>query len=60
MKLPRNVIELVAKRFLGWVISKDVYLVNYHSKKRVIKIINLDYKAEKYIKIKTDELSEFL
>ncbi|WP_299218503.1 nicotinate-nucleotide adenylyltransferase [uncultured Aquimarina sp.] len=61
VKLPRNVIEAVTKRFPGWVIAKDVYLVNYHSEKGVTKKYKLRLQnGKKRIKVKTDEFGKFL
>ncbi|MFD2562739.1 nicotinate-nucleotide adenylyltransferase [Aquimarina rubra] len=60
-RLPRNIMEAVTKRFPGWEITKDVYLVNYHSENGVTKKYKLRLQnGKKRIKVKTDEFGKFL
>lgn len=59
--LPKDVSKAVAKRFPGWAISKDVYLVHYNdksgaSKKYKITLTNGDQR----IKVKVDEKGNFI
>lgn len=59
--LPKNVSKAVAKRFPGWAISKDVYLVHYNdqtgaSKKYKITLSN----GDKRMKVKLDEKGNFI
>jgi len=59
--LPKNVSKAVAKRFPGWAISKDVYLVHYSdqtgaSKKYKITLSN----GDKRMKVKLDEKGNFI
>ena len=62
VKLPKEVLDAVTKRFPNWFIVKDAYMVNYHSDKGVTKkqykidLIN----GEKNISVKTDEKGNFL
>ena len=62
VKLPKEVLDAVIKRFPYWFIVHDVYMVNYHSDKGAAK---KQYKmeltnGEKKIKVKTDENGDFL
>ena len=59
--LPKDVAGAIAKRFPGWTISKDIYLVNYHdakgaNKKYKVTLINGDER----IKVKMDAEGNFL
>ena len=59
--LPRAVIEAVAKKFPEWVISKDVYLVNYQDAKGATKRYKLVLEnGDKRMRVKTDENGNFL
>ncbi len=59
--LPRAVAEAVAKRFPGWTIAEDVYLVNYHEAKGASKKYKLLLEnGDKRMRIKTDEKGNFL
>ncbi len=62
VKLPDMVMKSVMKRFPGWTVTKDLYLVNYHDKKGVTKKM---YKlrlenGDQLIKVKTDDEGNFL
>jgi hypothetical protein len=62
IKPPKAVAKSVAKRFPGWQIYKDSYLVSYHEKKGVTKKY---YKlilenGTKRIRVKTDEKGQFI
>lgn len=61
INIPKAVRESVAKRFPQWVISRDVYLVNYHeatgAKKRYKLLLE---NGDKRIRVQTDENGEFL
>jgi len=59
--LPMSVAKSVTKRFPGWTISKDVYLVNYHHKKGVDKKYKLTLEnGDKRMRIKSDAEGNFL
>ncbi|MDH3322294.1 MAG: nicotinate-nucleotide adenylyltransferase [Flavobacteriaceae bacterium] len=60
--VPKSVAKSVAKRFPGWTIYKDVYLVNYHKDAGVTK---QEYKltlenGDKRMKVKTDKDGNFI
>ncbi|GAA4272764.1 nicotinate-nucleotide adenylyltransferase [Aquimarina gracilis] len=62
VKLPVSVSQSIQKRFPGWNVTKDVYLVNFHDKKGVTKKM---YKlrlenGDKLIRVKTDDEGNFL
>lgn len=64
VKLPRAVIESVAKTYPDWVFTKDIYLVNYHERGTTGKItkkykITLENNDQK-IRVKVDENGNFL
>ena len=59
--LPNDVIDAVSKRFPGWAISKDVYLIDYKEglgsgKKYKLTLEN----GDKRIKVKTDANGTFM
>ncbi|NJB70397.1 hypothetical protein GGR42_000859 [Saonia flava] len=61
INVPEVVRNSVYKRFPGWMISKDVYLVNYHQEKGAnrrykLKLVN----GDKTLRVKTDEDGNFL
>ncbi|CAM4024247.1 hypothetical protein [Gillisia limnaea] len=59
--LPKAVSTAVAKRFPGWSVSKDVYLVSYHEAKGASKTYKLLLEnGDKRMRIKTDEKGNFL
>jgi hypothetical protein len=61
--LPSSVSQAVAKRYPGWAITKDVYLVNYYadSNKDPRKIYKLILEnGDKRIRVKTNESGSFL
>ncbi len=61
VKPPSSVLKAVTKRFPGWAISKDVYLVNYHQDKGTKKVYKLTLtNGDKKMKIKTDDKGNFL
>jgi hypothetical protein len=60
--VPKAVRTSVASRFPNWVISKDVYLVNYQEENNTVKKV---YKltlenGDKRMKVKVNEKGEFL
>jgi len=58
---PRAVINSVAERFPGWVISKDVYKVSYHNENGTVKTYKLILEnGTKKMRVKTDESGRFL
>lgn len=62
VKLPQNIQAAIAKRFPNWVISKDVYKVNFHRNNAVAK---KQYKVrlkngDKTMRIKLDESGTFI
>lgn len=61
--LPESVRKAVNNRFMGWAISKDVYLVNYvaDSEKESRKLYKLLLEnGTKRIRVKTNEKGEFI
>jgi len=59
--LPIPVIKSVTKRFPGWTISKDVYLINYHHDKGVTKKYKLKLEnGDKVLRVKIDAEGTFL
>ncbi|MBQ4819686.1 nicotinate-nucleotide adenylyltransferase [Aquimarina sp. MMG016] len=61
IELPTQVIKAVEKRFPNWVITQDVYVVNYHEKKGAKKSYKLKLKnGEKVIRVKMNENGIFL
>jgi hypothetical protein len=59
--LPMDVSMAVAKRFPGWSITKDVYLINYHEAKGVNKKYKLTLEnGEKRLKVKVDSEGNFM
>ncbi|MGB5820745.1 MAG: nicotinate-nucleotide adenylyltransferase [Saonia sp.] len=61
ISLPTAVREAVLDRFPQWVITKDVYLVNYHEDKGATKRYKLKLKnGDEIIRVKVDEKGEFL
>lgn len=59
--LPNEVSTAVAKRFPGWTISKDVYLVHYNDKSGATKKYKLTLEnGDKRMKVKTDEKGNFI
>ena len=62
IKLPDMVSKSIMKRFPGWTVTKDLYLVNYHDRKGVTKKM---YKlrlenGDQLIRVKTDDEGNFL
>ena len=61
VKLPRAVIESVAKQYPNWIFKKDVYLVSYHDDRGVTKKYKITLEnGDKRIKVKTDAEGNFL
>lgn len=61
INLPKAVKEAVLDRFPEWTITKDIYLVNYHTDKGVNKKYKLKLEnGEKVLRVKVDETGEFL
>ncbi len=61
VKLPRAVIESVAKQYPNWIFKKDVYLVSYHDDRGVTKKYKITLEnGDKRIRIKTDAEGNFL
>lgn len=59
--LPQAVREAVAGRFPNWIITGDVYLVNYHGPDKVTKLYKILLEnGEQRMRIKTDEKGNFL
>jgi len=59
--LPADVKKSVSKRFPGWAISEDVYLVNYNADNGAKKTYKVTLtNGDKRIKVKTDEKGNFL
>ncbi len=61
VNLPRSVRTAVAKRFPGWSITKDAYIVDYHERKGVAKKYKLKLEnGDKILRVKMSEEGEFL
>ncbi|WP_190811002.1 nicotinate-nucleotide adenylyltransferase [Flagellimonas sp. S3867] len=61
INLPNTVKKAVLKRFPGWTITKDVYLVRYHDKKGISKKYKLKLvNGDKVIRTKVDAGGNFL
>lgn len=59
--LPESVVKSIEKRFPGWTISKDVYLINYHLKKGIVKKYKLKLEnGDKVLRVKIDAKGNFL
>ena len=59
--LPMPILKSVTKRFPGWKISKDVYLINYHYKKGVKKKYKLKLEnGDKILRVKIDAEGNFM
>ncbi|SNR72090.1 hypothetical protein SAMN06265371_1105 [Lutibacter agarilyticus] len=61
VKLPREVIESVAKQYPNWTFAKDTYLVNYYDFGKISKRYKITLEnGDKRIKIKTDIEGNFI
>lgn len=61
VNLPIEVRKSVLDRFPEWVITKDLYFVNFHEKKGVTKIYKLRLEnGDKMLRVKIDEKGNFL
>ncbi len=61
VKLPREVIESVAKRYPNWTFAKDTYLVNYYESGKVSQRYKITLEnGDQRIKVKTDIKGNFL
>lgn len=61
VKMPREVIESVAKQYPNWTFAKDTYLVNYYDSGKISKRYKITLENNgKRIKIKTDVEGNFL
>lgn len=60
VKLPKAVRESVFKRYPGWALAKDIYRVTYHkdNAKKVYKVTLKN--GDKTIRVKTDEIGDFM
>ena len=60
VKLPKAVRESVFKRFPEWTLAKDVYRVTYHKDKakKVYKVVLEN--GDKTMRVKTDEIGDFM
>ncbi len=59
--LPKDVSKAVAKRFPGWAIAKDVYLVHYNDQSGASKKYKLTLEnGDKRMKVKLDEKGNFI
>jgi len=61
VKIPREVIESVARTYPNWSIAKDIYLINYHDAGNITKKykITLENKGKR-IKVKVDPKGNFI
>ena len=61
INLPDVVKKAVLKRFPGWTITKDIYLVRYHDAKGVSKKYKLKLEnGDKVLRVKLDEKGTFI
>ena len=61
VKLPKAVIESVAKTYPNWSFAKDSYMVNYHDSGKITKKYKITLKnRDKKIKVKTDTDGNFI
>ncbi|WP_350285842.1 nicotinate-nucleotide adenylyltransferase [uncultured Croceitalea sp.] len=61
VNLPKMVQQAVVDRFPGWQVTKDVYLVDYHEHRGVIKKYKLKLEnGDKIIRVKINADGEFL
>ena len=61
VKMPREVIESVAKQYPNWTFAKDTYLVNYYESGKISKRYKITLEnGGKRIKVKTDVEGNFL
>ncbi len=61
IKLPDAIIKAIAKEYPNWIISKDVYRVNYNDKEGATKTYKIRVSNQnKRIWVKTDENGNFL
>ena len=59
--LPKIVVNGVIKKYPGWLIAKEGYLINYHHKKGVDKKFKLTLEnGDKRLKVKIDDEGNFL
>jgi len=59
--LPKIVVNGVIKKYPGWIIAKEAYLINYHHKKGVDKKFKLTLEnGDKRLKVKIDDEGNFL
>jgi hypothetical protein len=59
--LPNDVRQAIIKRFPGWGISKDAYLVTYSAEQGGTKVYKLVLEnGDKRLRVKTNEKGEFL
>lgn len=58
--LPLQVSKAIAKRFPGWSITKDLYLVNYYESGKTRKLYKVTLEnGDKRIKVKLDDSGNF-
>lgn len=61
VRLPKSVLNSVAKRFPGWAVYQDVYKVNYHKDKGTVEVYKMRLtNGDKKMRIKTDAKGNFL
>ena len=59
--LPKAVMASIAKTYPKWVVSKDVYLVNYYHKKGAKKVYKLKLEnGDKKMRVKVNEEGEMI
>ena len=59
--LPKIVVNSVIKKYPGWLIAKEAYLINYHHKKGVDKKFKLTLEnGDKRLRVKIDDEGNFL
>ncbi|MFD2724658.1 nicotinate-nucleotide adenylyltransferase [Hyunsoonleella rubra] len=60
INLPASVLKSISKRFPNWAISKNAYVVNYHSSGNLKKLYKLTLEnGDKRIKVKVNEFGDF-
>ena len=59
--LPLTVLKVLDKRFPNWLVSQNIYLVNYHNSDNVRKLYKLTLEnGDQLIRVKVDDGGNFL
>ena len=61
INLPISILKSITDRFPNWIVSKNLYLVNYHEHGKTRKLYKITLEnGDKRIKIKIDDKGDFL